>query len=117
MVKLQLPKLAMRVRFPLLAPNRKGAIRHPFCLEKVMNARNRRKLPVTFSPALSRCSLLPSLLGGVQIPVTRSKQKGCRMAPFLFGVSNRCENSPQAASNFLLSTLSVQLVARLCREG
>ena len=41
MVKLQLPKLAMRVRFPLLAPKEKDTIRCPFLLEK---ANGREKL-------------------------------------------------------------------------
>ena len=45
MVKLQLPKLAMRVRFPLLAPTGKDAIGRPFLLERVTVARNRFRLP------------------------------------------------------------------------
>ena len=44
MVKLQLPKLAMRVRFPLLAPIEKDTLGCPFLLEKIMGARGRFKL-------------------------------------------------------------------------
>ena len=39
MVKLQLPKLAMRVRFPLLAPKEKGAEGHPSLLERIIELR------------------------------------------------------------------------------
>ncbi len=43
MAKLQLPKLVMRVRFPLPAPKREGAIRLLLFLEPIMWLRIRRK--------------------------------------------------------------------------
>ena len=57
-----------------------------FLLEKVMDARNRFKppgyLPNLFFVGAVCCSASPS---GVQIPVTRSKVKGCRLGIlFLF---------------------------------
>ena len=85
MVKLQLPKLAMRVRFPLLAPKKGRCVLHLPFLERTMEPRNRIKLQATKKQALSWCNLLPSLLGGVQIPVTRSKKREMRSLCILNG--------------------------------
>ena len=76
MVKLQLPKLATRVRFPLPAPIEKGHLRMAFFYWNELQVRevasNRTD---SFSYIHCRCGLLPNLLGGVQIPVTRSRRR------------------------------------------
>ena len=80
MVKLQLPKLAMRVRFPLLAPKGKDTEGCPFLLEKITGARDRFKLRQK-EPVFEKLVQLDQLAVGevwVQIPVTRSKRKGHR---------------------------------------
>ena len=59
MVKLQLPKLAMRVRFPLLAPKKRGCQFDTLSfLERMMGARNRFKLPVKLPLTLGSRNLL-----------------------------------------------------------
>lgn len=78
MVKLQLPKLAMRVRFPLLAPKGKDTEGCPFLLEKITGARDRFKLRQK-EPVFEKLVQLDQLAVGevwVQIPVTRSIAKG-----------------------------------------
>ena len=57
-----------------------------------MVARNRFTLREDVNESeLSEQRVMPSLLGGVQIPVTRSIGKGCRQAPFSYGENNGCE--------------------------
>ena len=71
MVKLQLPKLAMRVRFPLLAPKGKDTEGCPFLLEKITGARDRFKLRQK-EPVFEKLVQLDQLAAGevwVQIPV------------------------------------------------
>ena len=84
MVKLQLPKLAMRVRFPLLAPKGKDTEGCPFLLEKITGARDRFKLRQK-EPVFEKLVQLDQLAAGevwVQIPVTRSIAKGTPLGWF-----------------------------------
>ena len=57
-----------------------------------MEQRNRIKLQATKKQALSWCNLLPSLLGGVQIPVTRSKKREMRSLCALSGEMTDTKN-------------------------
>ncbi len=80
MAKLQLPKLAMRVRFPLPAPKPKG---QASCLSLGFLCVWRSRKPadnrqVTFPPSYHKREVDELANGefGVQIPVTRSKTEG-----------------------------------------
>ncbi len=99
MVKLQLPKLAMRVRFPLLAPKGKGRQAVPFLL-----ATNGRKNPLQDAGdywALI-CSSAPRRNGmhlatercvqreeGFRFPLLAPKGKGRQAVPFLLATNGR----------------------------
>ena len=88
MAKLQLPKLVMRVRFPLPAPKKKGAFRRLSFLGAGGGLRTRRKFVGvctavslhklhrnTIKSKLLLCKLLQFALKrelGVQIPVLRN---------------------------------------------
>ena len=114
-----LPSLLGGVQIPVTRSNREGTpIGVPSLLERIMVKRHRRKLPVTFSLALSWCSLLLGFAErGSDSRYSLQQRRDTSRCPFSIGVSNRCENSPQAASNLLLSTLLVQLASELARRG
>ena len=80
-----------------------------------MGARSRFKLQATFPTPLSRRNLMPipsnARFGGVQIPVTRSIEKGTRMCPFSYGANHGRKKPLQVASDLPHSTLSAQLDA------
>ena len=88
MVKLQLPKLAMRVRFPLLAPKGKDTEGCPFLLEKITDARDHFKLRQK-EPVFEKLVQLDQLAAGevwVQSPA----------------VSSYIEQTPRVAGRFLI---------------